>query len=120
MKTIKIENIGGIDIIWQLCLNPQCIIITELCLPLLFMQQKLIKIVTKNNLDKEVDVIAKSLSKLAPGTMQIGLEAYAKQDNKSFDEALPYLQDQIARCFESDDAKEGISAFLEKRKPNWD
>ena len=45
MKTIKIENIGGIDIIWQLCLNPQCIIITELCLPLLFMQQKLIKIV---------------------------------------------------------------------------
>ena len=78
------------------------------------------KIVTKNNLDKEVDVIAKSLSKLAPGTMQIGLEAYAKQDNKSFDEALPYLQDQIARCFESDDAKEGISAFLEKRKPNWD
>jgi len=52
--------------------------------------------------------------------MQIGLEAYAKQDNKSFDEALPYLQDQIARCFESDDAKEGISAFLEKRKPNWD
>ena len=78
------------------------------------------KIVTKNNLDKEVDAIAKSLSKLAPGTMQIGLEAYAKQDNKSFDEALPYLQDQIARCFESDDAKEGISAFLEKRKPNWD
>ena len=41
-------------------------------------------------------------------------------DNMSFDEALPYLQTQIAECFKSDDAKEGISAFLEKRDPKWD
>ena len=27
---------------------------------------------------------------------------------------------QIAKCFETKDAKEGIAAFLEKRKPNWD
>ena len=53
-------------------------------------------------------------------TMQFGLEAYEKQDSKSFDEALPYLKEQIAKCFEGKDAKEGISAFLEKRKPNWD
>ena len=26
---------------------------------------------------------------------------------------------EIAQCFEGDDAKEGIAAFLEKRKPNW-
>ena len=78
------------------------------------------KIVSKESLDGEVNAIAESLSKLAPGTMQIGLEAYAKQDDKNFDEAMPYLQDQIARCFEGDDAKEGISAFLEKREPNWD
>ena len=52
--------------------------------------------------------------------MQFGLEAYEKQDGMSFDEALPYLQKQIAKCFEGDDAKEGISAFLEKREPNWD
>ena len=30
------------------------------------------------------------------------------------------LKKQIAKCFEGEDAKEGISAFLEKRKPNWD
>lgn len=46
--------------------------------------------------------------------MQIGLEAYEKQDNKSFDEALPYLKEQIAECFKSKDAQEGIKAFLEK------
>ena len=48
------------------------------------------------------------------------LDAYDKQDSKSFDEALPYLKEQIAECFKGKDAQEGIAAFLEKRKPNWD
>ena len=73
-----------------------------------------------NKLDEAVSNLAKELASLAPGTMQFGLEAYEKQDSMSFDDALPYLQEQIAKCFEGDDAKEGIAAFLEKRKPNWD
>ena len=76
--------------------------------------------VNKEYLDETVNSLAKELASLAPETMQFGLEAYEKQDSKSFNEALPYLQEQIARCFEGKDAKEGISAFLEKRKPNWD
>ena len=71
-------------------------------------------------LDETVSNLAEELASLAPGTMQFGLEAYEKQDAMSFDDALPYLQEQIAKCFEGDDAKEGIAAFLEKRKPNWD
>jgi enoyl-CoA hydratase/carnithine racemase len=76
--------------------------------------------VNKEDLDETVNSLAKELACLAPETMQFGLEAYEKQDSKSFNEALPYLQEQIAKCFEGKDAKEGISAFLEKRKPNWD
>ena len=76
--------------------------------------------VKKEELDKKVDKLADELASLAPETMQFGLEAYEKQDSKSFDEALPYLKEQVAKCFEGRDAKEGISAFLEKRKPNWD
>ena len=75
--------------------------------------------VAANELDKRVSELAKELANLAPGTMQFGLEAYEKQDALEFDKALPYLQKQIAKCFEGDDAKEGITAFLEKRKPNW-
>ena len=78
------------------------------------------KSVDKINLDDAVNSLAEELASLAPETMQFGLEAYEKQDSKSFDEALPYLQKQIAKCFEGKDAKEGIAAFLEKRKPNWD
>ena len=78
------------------------------------------KSVNKKDLDKNVNALAEELANLAPETMQLGLEAYEKQDSKSFDEALPYLQKQIAKCFEGKDAKEGIAAFLEKRKPKWD
>ena len=37
-----------------------------------------------------------------------------------FDDALPYLAKKSAETFAGPDAQEGISAFLEKRKPNWD
>tara|TARA_B100000965_G_scaffold126618_1_gene105352 strand:+ start:201 stop:986 length:786 start_codon:yes stop_codon:yes gene_type:complete len=78
------------------------------------------KSVDAKDLDKSVNTLAEELANLAPETMQFGLEAYEKQDSKSFNEALPYLQEQIAKCFEGKDAKEGIAAFLEKRKPKWD
>ena len=75
--------------------------------------------VPANELEKTVSNLANELASLAPETMQLGLAAYEQQDALAFDEALPYLQEQIAQCFQSHDAKEGIAAFLEKRKPNW-
>ena len=76
--------------------------------------------VDSKDLNNTVNSLASELASLAPGTMRFGLEAYEKQDSMNFDEALPYLKEQIAKCFEGDDAKEGIAAFLEKRKPDWD
>ena len=75
--------------------------------------------VPANELEKTVSNLANEFASLAPETMQLGLAAYEQQDALAFDEALPYLQEQIAQCFQSHDAKEGIAAFLEKRKPNW-
>jgi enoyl-CoA hydratase/carnithine racemase len=78
------------------------------------------ELVEPNELDEYVENLSVELSSLAPGTMQFGLEAYEKQDSMAFDEALPFLQKQIAKTFEGPDAKEGIAAFLEKRKPKWE
>jgi len=78
------------------------------------------KSVKAEDLDSEVEKLVNDLVNLAPETMKLGLRAYEMQDNKSFDEALPFLKQEISKCFESNDAKEGIAAFLEKRDPKWD
>ena len=72
-----------------------------------------------DNLDTLVDDLAMVLSNLPPKTMQMGLKAYNEQDRMAFDDALPYLRQQLKECLESEDAKEGISAFIEKRDPKW-
>ncbi|MFP6815388.1 MAG: enoyl-CoA hydratase-related protein [Pseudomonadales bacterium] len=71
-------------------------------------------------LDTRVAHIANALVNLAPGTMQMGLQAFVTQEDMEFDAALPFLRTQIEACLNSADAKEGISAFLEKREPDWD
>ena len=63
------------------------------------------ELVEPNELDEYVENLSVELSSLAPGTMQFGLEAYEKQDSMAFDEALPFLQKQIAKTFEGPDAK---------------
>ncbi len=37
----------------------------------------------------------------------------------SFDEAVAHMEGQIALLTMTEDAKEGLAAFNEKRKPNW-
>lgn len=76
--------------------------------------------VAANDLEATVAKVAKDLASLAPGTMQIGLAAYNEQEDMDFDPALPALRAKLDECLKSADAKEGISAFLEKREPNWD
>jgi len=70
-------------------------------------------------LDEAVAQLSLELASLAPGTMQLGLEAFYHQEDQTVKEALPYLQQMLAKTIASPDAQEGISAFLQKREPKW-
>lgn len=77
------------------------------------------KAVSADTLEQSVTALAENLASLAPGTMQLGLAAYNEQEDMDFDHALPHLRSRLDDVLKSPDAKEGISAFLEKREPNW-
>ena len=73
----------------------------------------------KKNLDKEVLKIAKQIASKSNLTIKIGKEAFYKQLELPLRKAYSYTSKMMTKNMMSMDAKEGISAFLEKRKPNW-
>jgi enoyl-CoA hydratase/carnithine racemase len=58
------------------------------------------------------------LSKSA-AAVRHGLEAFAAQDDLDLEAALPLLRDRLGRVLATDDAREGLTAFLEKRPAKW-
>jgi enoyl-CoA hydratase/carnithine racemase len=75
--------------------------------------------VEPGDLDAEVKRIASSISGKSPITVRLGLEAFAAQDDLDLETALPLLRKRLAACLATDDAREGLTAFLEKRPPRW-
>ena len=75
--------------------------------------------VPAERLDQEVDALAAELAKKSPIGMKLGLEAFYRMQDMSFPSALAYLQDQLAILSLSDDLKEGVTAFFEKREPRF-
>ena len=75
--------------------------------------------VAPDALDAEVDALCTDLAARSRVATRLGLAAYAAQADLELEKALPMLRDRLAECLGTDDAREGLMAFLEKRKPNW-
>jgi len=75
--------------------------------------------VPAEQLDAEVDALAGELAKKSPIGMKLGLGAFYKMQDMSFPSAIAYLQDHLALLSLSDDLKEGVTAFFEKREPRF-
>jgi enoyl-CoA hydratase/carnithine racemase len=77
------------------------------------------KVVPADGLDAAVAEITTKIASKSPITVKLGLEAYEKQGDMDLEHALPYLRERLGACLSTDDAREGLTAFLEKRKPVW-
>ena len=74
---------------------------------------------TKNKLNKEILNIAKKISSKSNLTIKIGKRAFYKQLEMPLNKAYKYTSEMMTLNMMAIDAKEGISAFLEKRSPKW-
>jgi enoyl-CoA hydratase/carnithine racemase len=63
--------------------------------------------------------VALTLAKKSPLAMRMGRDGFYTQQDMEYLQALSFLKSQLALTLGSEDAKEGIAAFFEKREPNW-
>ena len=66
-----------------------------------------------------VDEYVESLVEAPPVTMALGRDAFYAIQDMGLDDALDYLQGALTAITMTEEAREGVAAFIEKRPPNW-
>jgi enoyl-CoA hydratase/carnithine racemase len=77
------------------------------------------RVVPAVGLDDEVKKVLGILTSKSPIGMRIGKQAFYAAANLPLKEALGFLAEKIKEVAGTEDAKEGITAFIEKRPPNF-
>jgi enoyl-CoA hydratase/carnithine racemase len=77
------------------------------------------RVVPHDQLDNAVKEIVDKLAKKSPVAMRLGRESFYRQQDLEFRAALAYLHSQFTLITLTEDSKEGIKAFFEKREPDF-
>jgi enoyl-CoA hydratase/carnithine racemase len=77
------------------------------------------KVVPAAEFDAAVAEWAAKLASKSPVLMRLGHDAMYRQQDMAVDDALDYLRSQLSLTFSTEDIVEGVSAFFEKRDPQW-
>jgi enoyl-CoA hydratase/carnithine racemase len=77
------------------------------------------RVVPVEELDAAVDELAGDLAAKSPLIMRWGRDSFQRALEMRADDALDYLQGMLTITTLSEDAAEGVDAFLEKRAPRW-
>ncbi len=72
---------------------------------------------TLPELDAATAEMAARLATKSPSSLRIGRDSFYRQQDMEFRAALEYLQSQLSLVALSEDAREGVRAFFEKREP---
>ena len=62
---------------------------------------------------------AEKLARKSPVLMKLGKDAMFRQQDMAFLEALDFLRSQLTIALSTEDVREGVRAFFEKREPEW-
>lgn len=73
------------------------------------------EIVPAADLEKRSLELAQTLSKKSPAAMRLGLNAFYQTQDSPFEAALQHLEGQLMAVLGTEDAREGLMAFMQKR-----
>src|SRR5690606_37403354 len=76
-------------------------------------------VVPKAELDEKLSWLLGRLLDKSPTAIRRGRYAMRRVESMAFEEAIAFTESQIGLMAMTDDAREGMQAFREKRKPVW-
>lgn len=77
------------------------------------------KVVPNDKLEEETMNLAIKISKKSPLAVQLGKKSFYKMADLEYSKALELTNNHFATLCTTEDAHEGVDAFLNKREPNW-
>jgi len=77
------------------------------------------RVVPAGEFDAAVEEWAVKLASKSPVIMRLGKDAMFRQQDMAFVDALEYLHAQLSLALSTEDIVEGVTAFFEKREPQW-
>lgn len=77
------------------------------------------RVVAGEEFEAAVEELAQKLAAKSPLIMRLGKQATFTQMDMGFFEGLEYLHSQLSLALSTEDIVEGVTAFFEKREPEW-
>ena len=78
-----------------------------------------VKVVPNESIVEEAKTMAKLIASKPPMAVRLGKEAVLKAFDTTMEGGLEFERKNFYMLFASEDQKEGMKAFVEKRKPEW-
>jgi enoyl-CoA hydratase len=77
------------------------------------------RVVARDRLDEAVDDVVDAILASSPATLMMGKDSFYGMADLGLDAAFDRLQGGLTEVAMTEDAQEGVTAFIEKREPGW-
>lgn len=77
------------------------------------------KVVPPADLDTAVDALTRELASKSPLIVGLGKRSFYRAEDMDLSSSLEYLAGMLTVCLSSEDTIEGVTAFMQKRAPEW-